>query len=169
MTTPQSGLGGRVLDYPRGRTLGGSSAINAMVYIRGNRRDYDGWRDAGNEGWGYEDVLPYFVRSEDREGPASHYHGRGGPLHVSGPTNPHPLALAFIEAAARVGHRRNDDFNGDEQLGAGLYERTILDGYRHSTAAAFLDPIIARPTSASARTPWLGASPARAAERTGSS
>lgn len=144
-TEPEAQLGNRNLYWPRGKVLGGSSSINAMIYIRGQRNDYDRWRDLGNPGWGYADVLPYFKKSEDQERGASQYHGVGGPLHVSNLRSANPLSEVFIEAAEQSGFRRNPDFNGDSQDGFGLYQVTQWQGRRHSTAAAFLRPAMRRP------------------------
>jgi len=144
-TEPQAEVGGRRMFWPRGKVLGGSSSLNAMIYIRGHRSTYDGWRDLGNPGWGYDDVLPIFKRSENWCGPVSAYHGANGPLNVCdvGPTA--PAAEAFIEAALeRCGVTRNDDFNGAEQEGAGHYQYTVRDGRRWSAADAFLHPARAR-------------------------
>jgi len=104
-TAPQAGALGREIFWPRGKVLGGSSCLNAMIYIRGARADYDHWAYLGNAGWDYESVLPYFKKSEDYYGGASHYHGAGGPLRVSRHTAPNPLTDVFIEAAVRAGHR----------------------------------------------------------------
>lgn len=144
-TEPEAQLGNRALYWPRGKVLGGSSSLNAMIYIRGHRHDYDQWRDLGNPGWGYSDVLPYFKRSEDQERGASEFHGAGGPLHVSDLRSPNPLSEAFVEAAEQSGFKRNPDFNGDSQEGFGLYQVTQWQGQRHSAAAAFLQPAIRRP------------------------
>ena len=139
-TTLQAGYAARSIPCPRGKGLGGSSAINAMLYIRGDPADYDHWRDAGNPGWGWDDVLPLFKRSQDQARGASALHGTGGELPVTDQATPHPLSLAFIEAAAAAGHGANPDFNGPTQGGAGLYQTTIRDRERFSTARAFLDP-----------------------------
>jgi choline dehydrogenase len=130
----------RRIYIPRGKTLGGSSSINAMVYIRGNRADYDEWRDAGCEGWGYEDLLPYFKRSEDNERGASELHGAGGPLTVSEGRSRNPMMDAFLEAAGEAGRSLNEDFNGPEQDGFGRYQLTQRDGRRCSAAVAYLHP-----------------------------
>jgi len=111
--------GGRSIGQPRGKVLGGSSSINGLVYMRGQREDYDRWRDLGNAGWGYADVLPYFRKSEDQSRGADDYHGTGGPLAVSDPSETHPLAEAFLAAAEECGYRRNPDFNGAAQEGFG--------------------------------------------------
>ncbi|HSO07840.1 MAG TPA: choline dehydrogenase [Pelomicrobium sp.] len=139
-TAPQPRLAGRRLYWPRGKTLGGCSASNAMCYTRGHPSDYDRWRDLGNPGWGYEDVLPYFIRSENRERGADRWHGVGGPLNVAPLRSVNPLSRAFVEAAAACGLPVNDDFSGAEQEGCGLYEVTQIDGERCSSARAYLRP-----------------------------
>ena len=136
---------GRRIWLPRGRTLGGSSSINAMVYIRGNAADYDGWRDAGCAGWGFDDLLPYFKRAEDNERGASELHGTRGPLAVSDSRHPNPMIDAFVEAGEQAGLRRNEDFNGPEQDGVGHYQLTQSGGRRCSTAVAYLHPAMDRP------------------------
>ena len=143
-TEPEPGLGGRRY-LPRGRMLGGSSSMNAMIWIRGNRRDYDGWAAAGAEGWGFDDVLPYFLRLEDHHAGASPWHGAGGPLTVSQGRSRSPLMAAFLAAADEAGHRPNPDFNGPEQDGVGTYELTQRGGLRCSTAVAYLHPAMDRP------------------------
>jgi choline dehydrogenase len=130
---------------PRGKTLGGSSSINAMVYIRGAREDYDAWRDAGNPGWGYDDLLPLFKRSEDNERGESYFHGTGGELSVCDSRSRNPMSEAWVEAATETGLPRNEDFNGGRQDGVGLYQVTQRDGMRWSTAAGFLRPALERP------------------------
>jgi choline dehydrogenase len=144
-TEPQPECAGRRLYWPRGKTLGGSSSINAMIYVRGHPTDYDRWADLGNEGWDYESMLPYFRRSEHFEPAGSRYHGLGGPLNVADPRSPRPLSRRFVDAAAAAGHERNPDFNGDRQAGVGLYHLTQKDGARHSAADAFLTPALDRP------------------------
>lgn len=144
-TVPQPGLGGRIGYQPRGRGLGGSSAINAMVYLRGQREDYDGWAADGATGWGWQDVLPWFLKSENNERGANAWHGAGGPLNVADLRSPHPFAARFIEAAAQAGLPRNDDFNGPTQEGAGFYQVTQKNGERWSVARAYLDPARVRP------------------------
>ena len=140
-TEPQAGVDGRRMHWPRGKVLGGSSSLNAMIYIRGHASNYDEWRDLGNPGWGYDDVLPYFKRSENWGGPDSPFHGRGGPLDVRDAGERAPAAEAFIESAREVcGVARNDDFNGAEQEGAGHYQYTVRDRRRWSAADAFLHP-----------------------------
>jgi choline dehydrogenase len=144
-TEPEPALDGRNVYLPRGRVLGGSSSLNAMIYIRGNRRDYDEWRDLGNAGWGWDDVLPYFKRAEDNERGASEFHGAGGPLSVSDSHSMHPLADAFVEAAAATGLAKVEDFNTGEQDGVGRYQVTQRNGMRCSTAVAYLHPALPRP------------------------
>jgi choline dehydrogenase len=143
-TAPEDGCNGRMMYLPRGKTLGGSSSINAMVYIRGAREDYDAWRDAGNPGWGYDDLLPLFKRSEDNERGESAFHGVGGPLSVCDSRSRNPMSEAWVEAATETGLTTNDDFNGERQDGVGLYQVTQKDGMRWSTAAAFLRPALER-------------------------
>ena len=144
-TEPQEAMNGRELYWPRGKTLGGSSAINAMIYVRGHREDYDHWAALGNEGWGYEDVLPYFKRSERFEPGDSAYHGQDGPLNVSTPRSPRPLSKTFVDAAVETGETRTEDFNGESQEGVGFYHLTQKDGKRHSAADGFLKPVLDRP------------------------
>ncbi|MFZ5558138.1 MAG: GMC family oxidoreductase [Pseudomonadota bacterium] len=143
-TAPQPRLDGRRLYWPRGKTLGGSSASNAMCYTRGHAGDYDRWRDLGNPGWGFDDVLPYFKRAENRERGADAFHGAGGPLNVAPLRSVNPLSRAFVEAAAACGLPTSDDFSGPEQEGFGFYEVTQIDGQRCSTARAYLRPAQAR-------------------------
>jgi choline dehydrogenase len=141
----EPGLGGKRLYIPRGRVLGGSSSINAMIYIRGNAADYDGWRAMGCEGWGYEDVLPYFKRAEDNERGEDRYHGVGGPLSVSESRSMHPLVDTMLEAARDAGHELNPDFNGARQEGVGRFQLTQREGLRCSCATAYLHPAEGRP------------------------
>ena len=143
-TVPQPGLDGRKGYQPRGKGLGGSSSINAMVYIRGHPGDYDDWAAAGNRGWGWSDVLPLFKRSEHNERGADDFHGSGGPLNVADLRSPNAAALAFVEAGAQAGHPRNADFNGVQQEGVGLYQVTQKNGRRWSAARAYLDPAAGR-------------------------
>jgi choline dehydrogenase len=145
-TEPQAHLGGRRLYWPRGKMLGGSSSINAMIYQRGHRRIYDRWLELGAKGWSYEEVLPYFVKMEDnpRLG-GDPFHGLGGPQRVEDPRDPHPLSRAFVEAAIEAGLPRRDDFNGREQEGVGLYQVTQRRGARCSAATAYLAPARERP------------------------
>ena len=142
---PQAELNGRRLYYPRGRGLGGSSAINGMIYIRGNPLDYDGWRQLGLEGWSHGDLLPYFKRSEGNQARRDPYHGAKGPLRLGPPRRAGRIERHFLDAAGQAGFDRNDDFNGRRQLGAGLFDVTVADGRRSSAAHAYLDPIRARP------------------------
>jgi choline dehydrogenase len=142
---PERGLGERRIYLPRGKVLGGCSSTNAMIYIRGNPADYMSWAAAAAPGWGYDDVLPYFRRSEDNERGADRYHGVGGPLTVNDTRSSHPLSAAFVSAAVEAGYRRNDDFNGETQEGVGFYQLTQRNGMRCSTSLAFLSPALARP------------------------
>tara|TARA_R110002072_G_scaffold22383_30_gene78413 strand:+ start:1169 stop:2752 length:1584 start_codon:yes stop_codon:yes gene_type:complete len=140
-TVPQKGLNGRVGYQPRGRGLGGSSAINAMIYIRGHRWDYDHWAELGCSGWGYDDVLPYFKRAESNEQGADEFHGGDGPLHVSDQHWPNPGSKAFVEAATQLQLPHNRDFNGARQEGFGIYQVTQKDGERWSAARAYVEPL----------------------------
>lgn len=140
-TVPQEGLNGRKGYQPRGKMLGGSSGNNAMVYIRGHRADYDAWAALGNEGWSYEDVLPYFKKSENREKGANEYHGQGGPLNVASVRSPGKINDAFFDACRQLQIPLTDDFNGESQEGVGLYELTQVNGERCSAAKAYLDPV----------------------------
>jgi choline dehydrogenase-like flavoprotein len=137
-TIPQRELNGRRGYQPRGRGLGGSSLINAMIYTRGQPEDYDGWAALGCAGWGWADVLPYFKRSEDNARGADAWHGVGGPLRVSDLTYRNPATEAFIEAAAQAGYRRNADFNGERQEGVGAYQVFQKNGRRYNAARAYL-------------------------------
>jgi choline dehydrogenase-like flavoprotein len=141
----EPGLGGRRAYLPRGRMLGGSSSMNAMIYARGNAADYDGWAADGARGWSYREVLPYFLRSEDNERGADDYHGVGGPLHVSDSRAMSPVVDAFLESATEAGCKANADFNGADQVGVGRFQLTQHHGRRWSTADAFLRPALARP------------------------
>jgi choline dehydrogenase len=143
-TEPEAGCDDREMYWPRGKVLGGSSSINAMIYIRGNRLDFDRWRDAGCEGWGYDDVLPYFLRSEGNERGTSEFHNGNGQLAVSEQRSPHLLSQAFIEAAAQAGLPLNPDFNGATHDGVGLFQATQRGGRRCSAATAFLKPAAGR-------------------------
>lgn len=140
-TEPDPGLGGRALDWPRGKTLGGSSSINGLLYIRGHRSDFDHWRQLGNQGWSFEDVLPYFKRAEDQEQGGDNYHGKGGPLGVSNMRIHREICDRFIDAASEIGIPRRDDFNGAEMEGAGYFQLTSREGRRCSTAVGYLHPI----------------------------
>ena len=145
-TEPQQHMLDRRLFWPRGKVLGGSSSINAMIYIRGHRAIYDRWAELVDPGWGYDALLPYFKRSENFEGGASAIHATGGPLNVTSPRDPNPLSRAFVGAAATaLGVARDVDFNREEQEGVGLYDLTQKAGKRHSTVSAFLKPAMSRP------------------------
>jgi choline dehydrogenase len=146
-TEPQPGLGGRSIDIARGKVLGGSSAINAMIYIRGHHRDFDAWADLGNQGWAYDDVLQFFKKSETYHGPLSPYHGENGPLSVIDYMEPSEAGHAFIEAAAELGaSQKYNDFNAaTQEAGAGFYQSTKTpDGVRATAASAFITPNLGR-------------------------
>ena len=144
-TVPQPHCNLRRFAWPRGRTLGGSSSINYMIYIRGHAADYDHWARLGNKGWSYEDVLPFFRKSEHNERLEDRFHGRGGPLNVADHRFRHPLSEMFVAAAQETGVRANADFNGAAQDGCGFFQLTQKDGRRWSTASAFLRPAQERP------------------------
>lgn len=149
-TIPQPGLNGRKGYQPRGRALGGSSAINAMLYIRGQKQDYDGWADLGCQGWSWDDCLPYFKKSENNEHGADEFHGDTGPLQVSDQKNPRPISKAFVKATTNHQHREVDDFNTGDNEGVGLYQVTQFhggakNGERCSAAAGYLHPVMQRP------------------------
>jgi choline dehydrogenase len=144
-TEPQAELAGRRLPWPRGKVLGGSSSINGLIYIRGQRQDFDLWRQLGNTGWSYDDVLPYFRCAENQERGADPHHGAGGPLDVTDLRARHELHDAFIAAAQEAGYRRNDDFNGAEQDGVGPLQLTVRNKRRCSAAVAYLRPALKRP------------------------
>ena len=135
---PESSLNGRRFFVPQGKTVGGGSSVNAMIYIRGQAQDYDDWRDAGCTGWGYEDVLPFFIKAEANERLANPFHGTDGPLVVSDSKYRNPVGYAFLRAAQEAGLSFNDDFNGLKQEGVGFYQNTISDAKRGSTAATYL-------------------------------
>ena len=143
-TEPQQHLNGRRLYWPRGKMLGGSSSMNAMIYMHGARADYDAWRDMGNAGWGFDDVLPLFKAQENQERGASPDHGVGGPLNVADLRCVNPLTEVFLNACDAAGIARNADFNGATQAGAGLYQVTQKNGARFSAADAFLKPALRR-------------------------
>ena len=143
-TEPEPGLDGRTVFQPRGKVLGGSSSINGLLYVRGQHEDYDRWRQHGNSGWGYDDVLPYFKKAENQQRGADDFHGVGGPQPVSDLGHPDPLSAAFIAAAAETGIPVNPDFNGASQEGAGFFQTTTRRGRRASTAVAYLRPAKAR-------------------------
>jgi choline dehydrogenase len=141
-SAPERECDGRRIELPRGRVLGGSSSINAMVYIRGNRRDYDEW---GVPGWSWADLEPYFLKAEDNERGASRWHGAGGPLPVSEQRSGNRISRAFVDAGEQAGLARNDDFNGEQQDGVGMYQVTQRGGQRASAAVAYLHPVMERP------------------------
>ncbi|MBZ9697783.1 MULTISPECIES: GMC family oxidoreductase [unclassified Mesorhizobium] len=144
-TEPDPGLGGNVDHWPRGKLLGGSSSINAMVWIRGAREDFDDWRAAGNPGWGYDDLLPAFKALEDNEAGADAWRGSGGPLHISDTTDAvHPLTKRYLTAGQQAGLPLNPDFNGAAQEGVGIYQISTKNGRRMSAARAFLRPAMKR-------------------------
>jgi choline dehydrogenase-like flavoprotein len=144
-TVPQAGLNGRKGYQPRGRVLGGSSSINAMVYIRGHKADYDHWAAQGNPGWSYDEVLPYFKKSEHNERGADAFHGSGGPLNVKDLTTPNRFGPVFVEAGKQAGYAVNPDFNAASQEGVGMFQVTHKNGERFSAAKAYLTPHLARP------------------------
>lgn len=144
-TIPQSRMKGRRMYWPRGKTLGGSSSINAMIYIRGNPLDYDHWRQLGNTGWSFDDVLPLFKQAENNERLDGLLHGKGGPLNVADHIYRNPLSHIFIEAAMEKGYKINTDFNGEAQDGIGFYQLTQKKGRRCSAAVAYLRPALERP------------------------
>ncbi len=143
-TMPEPACDNRQLYLPRGKMLGGSSSMNAMIYIRGNRLDYDGWAGSGCDGWSYDDVLPYFKRAEHNERGADDFHGVNGPLNVAEPQSPNILSSTFVEAGVELGLDRNVDFNGARQDGVGLYQVTQKGGSRWSTARGYLRPSLGR-------------------------
>jgi choline dehydrogenase len=138
-TEPEPGLNGRRIPWPRGKVLGGSSSINGLVYIRGQKEDFDHWRQLGNAGWSHDDVLPYFKRAEDQARGPDAWHGAGGPLSV-GDSARHELVEAYVQACIDLGIPRNDDFNGAVQEGAGYFQLTNRKGFRCSSAVAYLRP-----------------------------
>ena len=143
-TEPDPGTGGRTHVWPRGKVLGGSSSINGLLYIRGQHADYDGWRQLGCEGWGWDDVRPYFLRAENQERGAGEHHAVGGPLNVSDVTQTHPVSDAVVEACVEAGLPRNADVNGAEQEGVSYYQLTVKNGQRCSSAVAYLHPVMSR-------------------------
>lgn len=155
-TEPEPGLGGRSIRWPRGKTVGGSSAINAMAYVRGHRRSFDSWAEESGDAWSYASLLPYFRRIEDNSRGASDYRGAGGPLAVADTTDPHAAHHAFLAAARELGFAARPDWEFDgaqQERGAGFYQKTIRQGRRHSVADAYLAPILGRPNL----TVWSGA------------
>ena len=143
-TEPEARMNARTIKIPRGRVLGGSSSINGLIYIRGQREDYDDWRALGNPGWGFDDCLRYFKKAEHQSRGADEWHGSGGPLCVSDVKDTHPLADAFIAAGEAIGIERNDDFNGARQEGLGYFQGTARNGMRCSAAVAYLRPAMQR-------------------------
>ncbi|RLK08023.1 GMC family oxidoreductase [Ruegeria conchae] len=140
-TEPDPGLNGRSIDWPRGKVLGGSSSLNGLLYVRGQKEDYDRWRQMGNEGWGWDDVLPLFKRCEDQERGEDEFHGVGGPLSVSNMRIQRPICDAWVAAAQAAGYPYNPDYNGAEQEGVGYFQLTTRNGRRCSAAVAYLKPI----------------------------
>lgn len=143
-TIPQKGLNGRKGYQPRGKTLGGSSSTNAMLYVRGNKWDYDNWTALGNEGWSYDELLPYFKKSEGNESLSGEYHSQKGPLGVTDPTDESALNELFLRSCEQHGLKQNADYNGAEQEGCFVYQRTVKNGERCSAAKAFLTPNLER-------------------------
>ena len=139
-TEPEPFLNQRRIYWPRGRCLGGSGSINGLIYVRGQAEDYDGWQSLGNPGWGWNEVLPYFLKCEHNSRGASEYHGAQGPLHCSDIGEPHELMEGIISAGAELGVSRNFDFNGASQQGVGYYQLFTQNGRRCSTSAAYLRP-----------------------------
>ncbi|MRI31900.1 GMC family oxidoreductase [Endozoicomonas sp. OPT23] len=144
-TVDQPVQNNRKVFCPRGKTLGGSSSVNAMLYVRGQQQDYDHWASLGNEGWSYKELLPYFKKSQHQERGASEFHGINGPLNVAEPRSKHAVCDAFIQAAVESGETLNTDFNGESQDGIGWFQVTQKEGKRHSAAAAYLHPVMDRP------------------------
>ncbi len=145
LTEPDPGIAGRSLQWPRGKVLGGSSALNGLIYVRGQAEDYDRWAELGNPGWSFHDVLPYFKTSEDNERGADVFHGTGGPQKVSDLRLRRPIAEHFIKAATEIGIPFNEDYNGAEQEGVAYFQQTAYRGFRWSTAKSFLRPAKGRP------------------------
>jgi choline dehydrogenase len=145
MSEPEPHLNNRRMVVPRGKVIGGSSSVNGMVYVRGHARDFDHWADQGAQGWGYGDVLPYFIRMENWHGPeASSWRGKDGPLHVRRARQENPLFHAFVEAGRQAGYPVTDDYNGEQQEGFGAFDMTVWQGRRWSTANAYLRPALRR-------------------------
>lgn len=139
-TEPDDGVNGRRIVWPRGKVLGGSSSINGLIYVRGQPEDYNQWRQAGNVGWSWDDLLPLFIRAESREDGAAKLRGGSGPLAVSSQSYNHEVCDAWVKAAEAEGHRFNEDYNGADQEGVGYFEQTTRKGVRCSTAAGYLKP-----------------------------
>lgn len=144
-TVPQKHMKDMVIRYTQARVLGGGSTVNAQIYTRGNALDYDEWRQRGCPGWSYEDVLPYFRKSEDNDTYDNRYHGKGGPLGVSKPAAPLPICEAYFKAAGEIGIPRNLDMTGEVQDGVGYYQLTQRNVRRSSASIAFLNPVRGRP------------------------
>ncbi|MFT5364538.1 MAG: choline dehydrogenase, partial [Dinoroseobacter sp.] len=139
-TEADPGLNGRQIEWPRGKVLGGSSSLNGLLYVRGQPQDYNRWRQMGNEGWAWDDVLPLFKRAENNERGADDYHGNQGPLSVSNMRIQRPITDAWIAAAQAAGYKFNSDYNGADQEGVGFFQLTTKNGRRSSTAVAYLNP-----------------------------
>lgn len=144
-TEPDPGLNGRSIEWPRGKVLGGSSSLNGLLYVRGQSQDYDRWRQMGNEGWGWDDVLPLFKRSENNERGGDAFHGDQGELSVSNMRIQRPITDAWVAAAQAAGYKFNPDYNGTDQEGVGFFQLTARNGRRCSSAVAFLNPVKSRP------------------------
>lgn len=144
-TQSDPGLNGRSLDWPRGKVLGGSSSLNGLLYVRGQQQDYDRWRQMGNSGWSWDDVLPFFKKAENQERGADDYHGVGGPLNVSNMRLKRPICDAWVAAAQNAGYKYNTDYNGADQEGVGYFQLTSKNGRRCSSAVAYLNPAKKRP------------------------
>jgi len=144
-TEPDPGLNGRSIEWPRGKVLGGSSSLNGLLYVRGQAQDYDRWRQMGNAGWGWDDVLPLFKRAENNERGADEYHGNEGPLSVSNMRIQRPITDAWVAAAQAAGYKFNPDYNGADQEGVGFFQLTARNGRRCSSAVAYLNPVKQRP------------------------
>ncbi|MCP4374994.1 MAG: choline dehydrogenase, partial [bacterium] len=145
LTEPDPGIAGRRLQWPRGKVLGGSSALNGLLYVRGQPEDYNRWAELGNPGWSFREVLPYFKKSEDNDRGADEFHGVGGLQKVSDLRLRRPIAEHFIQAATEIGIPFNEDYNGAEQEGVGYFQQTAYRGFRWSTAKSFLRPAKKRP------------------------
>jgi len=145
VTEPDPGLNGRSLKWPRGKVLGGSSSINGLLYVRGQRQDYDRWAELGCSGWSYDEVLPYFKRAENQSRGADDFHGTDGPLQVSDMSFKRPICDDFINGVEELGTPKNDDINGEDQEGVGYFQLTAHKGRRCSTAVAYLNGARSRP------------------------
>ena len=143
-TEPDPGLNGRSIEWPRGKVLGGSSSLNGLLYVRGQPQDYDRWRQMGNTGWGWDDVLPLFKRAENNERGADDFHGGDGPLSVSDMRIQRPITDAWVAAAQAAGYPFNPDYNGADQEGVGFFQLTAHKGRRCSAAVAYLNPVKSR-------------------------